>query len=160
MKTKQLLILLLLFCALAPGFYAQSGIVASGGDVSGSGGKVSYSIGQVDYIHLSSSGGSVYQGVQQPYEITDATGIEVRNISLYLSVFPSPTLNDVSLKVDRSEYPNLSYSLITVDGKMILAAEVNADITQIPMGDLAQGLYKVNVYNEKVLVKSFNVIKN
>jgi hypothetical protein len=160
MKTKQLLILLLLFCALAPGWHAQSGQVASGGDASGSGGKVSYSVGQIDYMDPSGSGGSVYQGLQQPYEISDATGIEVRSISLNFAVFPSPTLNDVSLKVDRAEYTNLRYSLITVDGKILMEADVNAEITQIPMGFLAQGLYKVNVYNEKVLVKSFNVIKN
>jgi len=40
-----------------------------GGNATGQNGRVSYSIGQVDFITVSGSGGTVTQGIQQPYEI-------------------------------------------------------------------------------------------
>lgn len=70
---------------------AQESYNASGGEASGTGGSSSYSIGQVFSTHHKSGKGSFSSGVQQPYEILILTGIDVRAISLELSVFPNPT---------------------------------------------------------------------
>lgn len=161
MKTKRLLILLLLICALAPGLFAQRGSVAAGGESSGSGGKISYSIGQVDFISSSGSGGSSNQGLQQPFTITEETGIEVKSITLNFAVYPVPTLDNVSLNVTGNEFGKLRYTLISMDGKLLLDQEVLSDITIVQMREYTQGLYKLNVYDsDNKLIKSFNLIKN
>lgn len=161
MKTKRLLILLLLICALAPGLYAQRGNVAAGGESNGSGGKISYSIGQVDYISSSGTGGSSNQGLQQPFTITEETGIDVTSITLNFAVYPVPTMDNVSLNVTGNEFGRLRFTLIGLDGKLLKDEEVFSDITLIQLREYAQGLYKLNVYNsDNKLIKSFNVIKN
>ncbi len=45
---------------------AQKGVVAAGGTAEGNTGSVSYSVGQLDYVAISTSNGSVLQGIQQP----------------------------------------------------------------------------------------------
>jgi hypothetical protein len=65
----RLMLLLLLGCNIQL-LNAQTGIAAGGGNATGSGGSVSYSIGQVFYMMNTGTTGSVLQGVQQPWEIS------------------------------------------------------------------------------------------
>ncbi len=78
MKNK---LLIALFAPLVLGSFhvrAQESIVASGGEATGTGGSSSYSIGQVSYTSNQGTGGSVEQGVQQPFEIYAVLGMEKR----------------------------------------------------------------------------------
>ena len=47
--------------------FSQSTTVAAGGQIEGSDGSVSYSVGQFDYGSITSAGGIVIEGIQQPY---------------------------------------------------------------------------------------------
>jgi len=79
MKHKRLkLCALLLFGLGLTGLQAQESVNAAGGNASGSGGTVSYTVGQVVYTTKTGTNGSVAEGVQQAYEISDPTG-EVSN---------------------------------------------------------------------------------
>ncbi|MGB4776444.1 MAG: gliding motility-associated C-terminal domain-containing protein [Daejeonella sp.] len=60
-----LLVYALLACASVK-LWAQQGVSASGGEATGAGGNVSYSVGQIDYSAVSSAGGSITEGLQQP----------------------------------------------------------------------------------------------
>ena len=53
--------------------HAQTGIPAAGGNASGTGGSVSFSVGQVFYLMNTGTTGSVLEGVQQPFEISETT---------------------------------------------------------------------------------------
>lgn len=69
MRISMLILSTFLFLFLGQtGLYAQTSILASGGDNSGSGGSVSYSVGQVFYTTNTGTSGSVEQGVQHPFE--------------------------------------------------------------------------------------------
>lgn len=160
MKTKQLLISgLILIGGMKGGLFAQTGPVAAGGDASGAGGNVSYSIGQTDYIYATGSGGSANQGLQQPYEIFVSTGVDEKNISLDFKVYPNPTADNLTLKVTNRDTKNLKYTLYGIDGKLIYEEVISQELTAIPTGELAQGLYIVSVYDNNKTIKSFNVIK-
>ena len=91
---------LLVFGLGLTGLQAQESINATGGIASGSGGSMSYSVGQIVYTTNTGTNGSVAQGVQQPYEISAVIGIEEFNgINLYVSVYPNPTSDYLTLSI-------------------------------------------------------------
>ena len=96
---------------------AQQNTVGSGGDASGSGGTVSYTVGQLDYITASGIGGTMSEGVQQPYIINVATGVQETDINLTCSVSPNPTADYVVLTVQKNDVQDMSYSLMDVEGQ-------------------------------------------
>lgn len=158
MKTKTLLTLLSLF--LVNFVFSQRDVVASGGQASGSGGSVSYSIGQIDYITSTGSGGTVTQGVQQPYEIFVISGIEEKNISVSVSAYPNPTTDFITLDVSKPEIKNSNYILYDVNGRIIKEGIVTQKSTSIEINDLQASVYflEVKINNEKV--KQFKIVKN
>jgi hypothetical protein len=149
------------------GLYAQNAIPVSGGDASGSGGTASYTVGQNFYTTNTGSNGSVAQGVQQAYEITEITGSpEIKGLNLTSSVYPNPTTDFLVLNVDASSSINintLSYMLYDVSGKVIEMNAVRKSSTTIQMGKLVAGTYFVklvqtnNAVNQEI--KTFKVVK-
>ena len=66
--------------AAAVGSFAQSAVSSAGYEATGDG-TVSATIGQVAYLTATGDGGSIAQGVQQTFEITTETGIEITEIN-------------------------------------------------------------------------------
>jgi hypothetical protein len=159
---------IILFCCLLLGWWtlslkAQNGTVAAGGDMTGSGGSVSYSIGQVDYITVSGSGGTITQGLQQPYEIWVITGMEVPGIELSMIVYPNPTSDFVMLRIDDSESFRegaLTYSLYDVKGQMLDRQAIGNLSNRIGLSDFTNGIYFIKVHENERELKVFKVIKN
>lgn len=156
---------LLLLCGLLIGswlssLHAQNGHVTAGGDLTGSGGTVSYSIGQIDYCTIHGSGGSTYQGLQQPYEIWVVTGVEVSAIELTMSVFPNPTADYVMLHIEYTEFENLSYTLTDMSGKLLSNQKLSDPMTQISLTQYSLGVYLLNVMENGSSIKSFKIVKN
>jgi hypothetical protein len=160
--------LLKIFCMLClisgfTGLHAQEAIPASGGNASGSGGSVSYSVGQVAYSTNTGVNGSVVQGVQQPYEIFIVTGLEEANgIELYLSVYPNPTTDILTLKVDLSTKFNIqsmSYKLYDLGGKLLENKELNSSEASIDMNNRVPATYLLKVIDKNKEVKTFKIIK-
>jgi hypothetical protein len=140
------------------GLHAQESPTSSGGEATGTGGTASYSVGQVVYTTATGTNGSVAQGVQQPYEISTTVGINETSINLELSVYPNPTTNYITLKVE--DNANLSYQLIDLQGKVIENKKVNSNSTTITMEALPKATYFLTVTDYKNTVKTFKIIKN
>jgi hypothetical protein len=140
------------------GLHAQESPTAAGGEATGTGGTASYSVGQVVYTTATGTNGSVAQGVQQPYEISTTVGINESSINLEMSVYPNPTANYLTLKVDDTK--NLSYLLIDATGKVIKSNTISNVQTKIDLQHLAKAYYFVKVVNNNQLIKTFKVIKN
>ena len=142
---------------------AQETVTTTGGEASGMGGSSSYTVGQVVYTTNTGINGSVAQGVQQPYEIYVTTGVNQTAINLEMIVYPNPTTNYISLKVDAStslNNQNLSYQLFDMQGKVIENKKVTADNTIIKMEALPKATYFLKVTDNTKTVKTFKVIKN
>jgi len=137
---------------------AQETVTAAGGEATGTGGTASYSVGQVVYTTNTGTNGSVAQGVQQPYEISVITGINETAINLEMIVYPNPTKNYLTLKVE--DNVNLSYQLYDLQGKVIEDKKVTADNTTIKMEALPKATYFLRVTDNNKTVKTFKVIKN
>jgi hypothetical protein len=149
------------FCLFGFGIaiQAQQTISGSGGNAAGKGGTVSYTVGQVDYI-TNTGGGTVTQGVQQPYEILIATGIEeAKNIILECSVFPNPASRFLKLKIENYKLKNLSYQLYDMNGKLLESKTVDNNETTISIENIVPSTYFLKVTDNNKEVKAFKIIK-
>jgi len=144
--------------------YAQEAIPASGGNASGSGGTVSFTVGQVVYNTNTGTNGSAAQGVQQPYEISVVTGFEPsKGITLQLSAYPNPTIDQLNLKIDAStslNFQSLSYQLFDANGKSLEYREITDVMTSIKMSGLPMATYYLKISEDNIVVKTFKIIKN
>ena len=162
---------LILFAALMleiglTGIYAQEAIPASGGNATGSGGSVSYSVGQVFYTTNAGSGGSVLQGVQQPYEISVVTGLEeAKGISLQCSVYPNPAASYLIVHFDSEVKDQFSAYLFDMNGKLLTIQHIEGNDTRIDISNLVIATYFLKILQTKNTafqreIKTFKIIKN
>ena len=140
--------------------HAQQSTNATGGEATGAGGTASYSVGQVVYTTNTGSNGNEAQGVQHPYEIYTTVGIKETTINLEMSVYPNPTTNYLTLKVEDFKLSNLHFQLIDVHGRVIQDKNVNAPATTIKMDGLLQSTYFLKVSDGNKAIKTFKIIKN
>lgn len=140
---------------------AQNTISASGGNASGSG-TASYSVGQIVYTtNTSITSGSVAQGVQQPFEISVITGIELaEDIMLVLSVYPNPANDFLTLKVENYDKKSLSYKLFDASGRLLKSIKVSGNETIISMANLFPSFYILKVIDNQKEIKTFKIIKH
>lgn len=154
----KLAFLLCLFLQITSTF-AQSATVSAGGDIKTSNGSMSFSYGQVNYINAT-SGGSLNQGVQQPYEIyilTDTDG--TNSIKLFLNVYPNPTTDVLFLDINDYPIENIKYQLFDIEGKIILDNKILSKQTTIQTGNLASATYLLVVTDGNKEIKTFKIIK-
>lgn len=141
------------------GLQAQTSVNATGTNASGSGGTVSYSVGQVVYTTNTGTNGSVAQGVQQAYEIF-TVGIKETELNIFLTVFPNPTTDYLTLSIDDFEISNLSYQLYDMNGKLLQNEKITGNQTSIVMSNLVPANYFLRVIHGNKEVKTFKIIKN
>jgi hypothetical protein len=139
----------------------QETIPATGGNATGSGGSVSYTIGQITYQTLAGTTGTVAQGVQQPYEISDdVTAIDnTTNINIGCTVYPNPTRGSLRLVVESSDYENLRFRLFNINGVLLEDNKVEARETEIPLDDFSSSVYFLKVMNSNKELKVFKIVK-
>lgn len=154
------LILFLASISFVTNSYAQESIVVTGGKGTGIGGDANYSIGQIADIQLKGSGGSAQQGIQLPYEIATLGNDKFDEISLVMTAFPNPVIDELNLIVDHNKFEALSYNLFDMNGKIISkASNVTSSETKVSMQGLAQGVYFLAVNNNSKAIKTFKIIK-
>jgi hypothetical protein len=154
------LITLFLLVAGLSGLHAQESVNATGGDASGSGGSASYSVGEIVYTTLPGTGGSVAEGVQQPFEISVVTGLEQININLTFSVYPNPTTGYLNLEVETDNWIDLSFQLFDIQGKLLDTEKITSIQTSIDMSFFVSGTYFVKVTHHDKEIKTYKIIKN
>lgn len=147
---------LLLFFA---GAWAQTAVPASGGDAAGSGGSMGFSVGQAAFNTHSAGSGSVAQGVQQGYEVSVISGLELAGISLEYKVYPNPTSDMLTLRVEHMDYSDLSCMLFNVDGTLLKTQQLHGTDSEITLGNLAPAIYFLKVLSGQQEIKTFKIIK-
>ena len=162
MKLKRQISWTILLVTLSVGFLqAQQNTVASGGNASGIGGTVSYSLGQVVYTRAEGSGGSVAQGVQQPFEIAVVLDLEeAKGITLHSTLYPNPTSGSVTLLIENYDIEDLSYSIFDLNGRILSNDKISSNQTQISMENFAKEMYHITIMKLNKELKTFKIIKN
>jgi hypothetical protein len=131
----------------------------SGGDASGTGGSIGYSVGQIVYTTNTGTSGSIAQGIEQAYEIY-SVGINDSKLTISLSIFPNPTSDFLTLKIQDYLNENLRFQLVDENGKLISNDQITALETQIEMRALARASYFLNILKNNEIMQSFKIIKN
>ncbi len=145
---------------------AQEVIPGAGGIAAGAGGVVSYSVGQLVYTTSAGTNGTVATGVQQPYEISNVTGIDNDNrIELLCSVYPNPTTDFLILIVESEVHSEYTALLYTTNGVLIKTIPIEASETSIDMSKLVTSTYFLKIVHAKNAsssreIKTFKIIKN
>ena len=153
---KKIITTMAMVMTMAVASFAQSAVATAGGDATGDG-SVSFTVGQTVFTTVANENGSISQGVQQAYEITTETGIDVTEIQL--TAFPNPTSNVLNLQIN-GEFRTVAYALYTNTSKRVAKGVVNGSETQIQMGAFKPGVYFLDVKAEGKTVKRFKVVKN
>lgn len=156
---KSVVVFLLTFGVSITAMNAQTDVLTSGGDAFGNGGNSSYSVGQIVYTYASDATGSSSLGVQQPFEFFTVDVEENPDVCLSMSVYPNPSQSIVQLNVENHSMKNLSYQLFDVSGQMLLTEKINNQISSITLESMASGMYILQVFNNKEIIKSFTIIK-
>jgi hypothetical protein len=165
MKKLAFLIVILFLGFSITGLHAQEIINTTGGNASGSGGSVSYSVGQIVYTTNTGDNGTVAQGVQQAYEISNVTGLEeANNISLIVSVYPNPTTDFLILEIEGDVKTQYFVALYNMQGKLLQNKKITSHQTIIAMGNLVPAIYFLKViktqgHASQQEVKTFKIIK-
>lgn len=140
--------------------HSQQNTVSAGGEASGSGGTVSFTVGQTDYMTFSGSSGTISQGVQQPFEIF-SVGLDEKTPEIQASLFPNPAVYSVTLNFGTwSEYPGVAYRLTDEAGRTVKMAAIDSEATTIPVNDLPDACYYLQVVSGSQIMKNFKLVKN
>ena len=156
---KNIVLLLMLFASSLM-LFGQEVVTTSGGEGSGSGGSVSYTVGQVTNKLLNNENHSVVEGVQQPYEISTETGVELADISVSMKTFPNPAKDILTLQINDFNIANLQYKLYRMDGKLIKSGQVKGIETNINMSKVTAAVYFLSVNKDGKTIKTFKIVKN
>ncbi len=88
------------------------------------------------------------------------TSVEDLRTDISMFVYPNPTTDFVSLKVESSKVEGMQYTITDFSGRVLQTANFAGDIEQISFLNYAVGTYFISVTENNQLIKSFKIIKN
>lgn len=138
---------------------AQDALLAGGASGTASTGSVSYSVGQLNYISTGAAGGSVQQGVQQPWTMLPSPVWEPLS-DLNLTVFPNPAGNQLYLI--GASVPVRGYlELYSMQGSLLRREEIMPNYAAgLSLQGLSSGSYFLKIYNNETLIHTATLIKS
>ncbi len=142
------------------GTFAQQTLPSSGGKATGSGGTVTYTVGQMAYKVQTGAQTSLTEGVQQPYEISEVSGIETSaNIHLNFTSYPNPVDDYVTVEIQNYPFNHLHFIIYDSNGKLLIRRKATGTTTQINTNDLMPAVYFLEVLDQDQSIKKFKIIK-
>ncbi len=155
MYTRTPLLVVLLLAALHT--RAQHAAATSGGDATGTGGTVNWTLGQPAYEPTTAPGGSVYCGVQQPYEwlVTATPGHSAPTVALW----PNPAAEGITLQWTSATQGPARYTVHAADGALVGEGRFEGSTAHLALGHLSAGTYTVQVFQSEERTTTLTVIK-
>ncbi|VXB93923.1 conserved exported hypothetical protein [Flavobacterium sp. 9AF] len=161
MKKNYFPFLIFIICFGFSSAVAQNSTNSSGGEiVSGAQGSLSYSVGQIVYTTNFGTTGSVAQGVQQPYEISEVLSIDnFSNLIQEVKIFPNPTSDILTLNFINSNNHSIDYELIDINGKRLKSEKNIPNEINISIASFPSTIYYLKIKHQDSEVKTFKIIK-
>jgi len=85
--------------------------------------------------------------------------VDITATGSQLKAYPNPTTSILNLQINGATSKQLTYSIYSVDGKLVNKQTINNDLTIISTSALANGTYILQVKDKSTLIKSFKIIK-
>lgn len=161
---KKLILLFPLALSVLTAAKAQSVVPATlnalGGTTTIGTNEFEWSVGEMVLVSTFTAGGTTLtQGILQPFD-GSREGIETSELLKQLLVFPNPATTVVNITYTATTNGTLSYRLMDVTGKMLLADTYKMNMqtltTQVDITNLANAVYvlEVSIASEKGTTKS------
>ncbi len=129
---------------------AQKSVVTTGGAASCNTSSVSYSVGQIATGTAQTADFRMFEGVQQPIQVSEMSIDEALRLNVEMKVYPNPTADAVCLyRVDEHK-SQLAYTLFSADGAEIMKGVLEDVSTTISLQSLPPAVYVLRVSNGKL----------
>ncbi|NQX97491.1 MAG: T9SS type A sorting domain-containing protein [Flavobacteriales bacterium] len=152
-----LLIILFTISIISVGQTIEREVISSNGNFySNSAGQLSTTLGEIIISTVSSSINTLTQGFHQT-QIT-VTNIKDHQTDFEMNVYPNPTSNFITIKVKELK-EKTSFSIYTVEGKMILSNSLTLLETKLNVVTFAKGNYFLKITQDKKIIKTYKIIK-
>lgn len=149
MRIRIITILAALICG--GNMLAQAGFVSVGGDTHNNAGSLSYSIGQLTIGSANAKAtaaqcvtASINEGLQQPYRIQELHSPTGEAGIAGITVFPNPTTDGVMIQQNNPD-SILTYSLYTVEGRLLQQGFLDDANRFVDMGEYPTGSYLLTI---------------
>lgn len=120
--------------------------------------SLAWTIGEPVTATVSNGTSTLTQGFQQP-TLLIATAQNEQNDLLSLLVYPNPTADYVTLKLDQSNQTLYNFRVFDSAGKLVNEGKANATNPNISFQGLASGQYTVSLLNSNSKQQSISIIK-
>lgn len=139
--------------------YSQE-VIAGAGDHYNTGEiSISWTLGETITETFKATDITITQGFHQP-EITIVSIDDVVISGYDITAFPNPTKNFVTLRIEASDYSNLTYMLFDFNGKFINQNPVESHETLVSLEELDSALYFIRIMKNNEILTSIKLIKN
>lgn len=138
----------------------QQGTIPAGGDQKSVDGEISFSIGQLMNSSMSAPTGSVYEGLQQPFEIIwTSLSPWGKELGIKILAFPNPTADQLNLVFDASPPPGCLAIFTDAAGRTVLHQQIDQLENRLNMYALPAGTYFLNILTDQTHLSSLTIIK-
>lgn len=120
--------------------------------------RLDWSIGECVTATHSSGSYVITQGFHQNSYV--ATLVKDLRADMKMSVYPNPTSDFISLKVESSKIAGMQYTVTDFSGKVLETAEIRTSLQTLNFTNYPVGTYFISVTENMQLIKSFKIIKN
>lgn len=159
-KVKIFLSLASVLMLSSPQVIGQNSTMASGASVSSASGSLSYSVGQVAYTYITTTTGSLSEGVQHVFEIFELNVDNIEKDLVQVTVYPNPTNGALNVQIENVGHDDYVVVILDNTGKEVYACSLNKGVKSISIEKLEAGIYFMNIHNNNIPVRVFKIIKN
>jgi hypothetical protein len=141
---------------------AQKDVLSAGGDGSSANGSVSFSVGQVGYTYITGEAGSATLGVQQS-NVFNIVATEDLDKTWEISFYPNPASEAVFIELKDAgvlqKFNLLKARLYDPAGRLIVEQEIQEPVTRLPINNLTDAFYILQISQDQTMIKSFKLFK-
>lgn len=151
MKTKFIFLILLLIHVCIFGQTLEPQLLSTAGkEFINNDNSLSWSLGEISINTIYSNDAILTQGFQQTGIYTTATLNP--EMKMNLSLYPNPTFDYITIKIEDDEYDNKAFRIIDISGKICYHGIITSKKHIIDISNFTAGLYFITLTREKDMI--------
>lgn len=121
--------------------------------------QLTWTAGEPLYTTVQNNSNILTQGFNQSvYVTTVSTGIkDVPGYSIF--VYPNPTSHILNISLQSEKSKLLTLQLLDIQGNSLIIQKTAADLEQLNISQFANGVYLLNICDNKQIIKTFKIQK-
>ncbi len=120
--------------------------------------QLDWSVGECITATHSAGDYVITQGFHQNTYVI--TSVEDLRADIEMTVYPNPTSDFISLKIESSKVESMQYTITDLSGKVLANGEILSTLQTLNFTNYSAGTYLISITQNNQLIKSFQIIKN